>query len=220
MIAGCYFAGSRGPWIASVMAAIIMYVLGSANTRKRLSWLIVATLIVLIMRPGVLATFEHMAVVTFDKDTLKGSSYEYRNELWRKAYSEVSKSTQRTIFGYGPGSSEVMDMSGKLSYSEYDNSFWSWDNQYACSLLETGFVGLISAIILYAAILIRLLAIYLKVEKSEKTLVAALIASIAVMIVMMMSVKIFAPQLYFIFWTLIAVALHITKTRDAIPQGV
>lgn len=223
LISACYFSFSRGPYLATILAGLTMLILGSSRIKKRLVFIGILVLFTLIVKPGVWELLKNMHASTMDPNTLKGSSYEYRWELWRKAYAQVSKSTERSLFGYGPGTSHVLDLEGIVSYGDYGyiSSFWSWDNHYACCLLEGGFVGLGLVVILYTCVLCKLFSIWLSVHRRYKDIMAAIITSTTVMLFMMTNVYIFAPQLNYLFWTLVSVGITLgseCKARHPNPS--
>lgn len=215
LVSSCYFAYSRGPWIASLIAALIMFILGTSGLKNKLLIVAVIAICTMVIRPGIWDTIGNLAEATMDPYSAKGSSYEWRWELWRKAFYEISKSTERALFGYGPGVSEAMDLHGSVSFLDVEDDFWSWDNHYAANLLEGGYVGFGILIILYTVILKKLYTIWRVSNDSYKNLLASIIASVAVMLFMMTNVKIFAPQLNYIFWTLISIGTTLSVKEIA-----
>ena len=70
-----------------------------------------------------------------------------RFELWKKAYSEVTKSTERLLFGYGNGAHNIMVFQALYFHNIY-LKFDSWDNHFAAVLLDTGYLGFLGFILL------------------------------------------------------------------------
>ncbi|MCU0645909.1 MAG: hypothetical protein MUC94_16820, partial [bacterium] len=138
-------------------------------------------------------------------------TYQYRWELWRIAYDKIKESNMKIFFGYGPGTHEVMEIFGTLSYSGMDHEFGSWDNHYAAELLETGLIGLALLLILDFSILRQFLKTLKKSALPDKDVLTGIIASIIVMIFMKTNVQIFAPQLNYLFWTLVALGVAMTR---------
>jgi hypothetical protein len=91
-VAACYFSFSRGPWMGLLLACMLMLALGSTVTRKWMSIIAALATLLLILRPGVVETLGGFASDTVDKDSFKGGTFQYRLELWRVAFAEVSKS--------------------------------------------------------------------------------------------------------------------------------
>lgn len=200
----CYFADSRGPWIASLVVGLVLFSLGSNDIRKKLLLIAGLSVLVVLMRPGVFDSIQWKVATITDSSTFKGSTYEYRWELWRKAYTEISHSPLRMLFGFGPGTSETLSWEGMLSYSGRMNPFDSWDNHYAAYLLETGFVGLTSLFVFYFAIFFTMVSGIFKASARHRDMLAGVIASIVVILFMKTNVKIFAAQLDYLFWALVA----------------
>lgn len=211
LVPSCYFSFSRGPWIASLIAGGVMLILGSGNIKKKLIFVMVLISLILIMKPGVFDTIRNLFEETLNPSSFKGETYQYRWELWSIAYEEVSKSIGRFLFGYGPGMSEVFHFDRILSYSGDRYEVWSWDNQYAVYFLEGGLIGLALSITLYLSVLGSLFIRWRKVDKQYKNLIAGISASVVVMLFMMTNVKIFAPQLNYLFWTLISSAIALSR---------
>jgi len=215
--AACYFSQSRGPWLGSVAAAMVMLLVGTPRTRKPL-WFIMALVgIVLLLRPGVWGTLSGMASATADTSTMKGGSFQYRWELWKIAYAQVTRSPVRFLIGYGPAAATVMEINSvfdwKTAYQEYVVS--SWDNHYAHELLSTGFLGLGAFAWLYGSILKHMYVARLAAEEPNRTLLAGILASAVILLFMMSNVLIFAAQLNYIFWVLAAAATALSSSPPA-----
>jgi O-antigen ligase len=215
----CFLADSRGGWIGMAFAAVISFVLGTRQTRKRCVWVLALTLAVIAVRPGIRDTI----VDRYWETTLPGSykelSYAYRWTLWYVAYSEISKSPERFLFGYGGVSTESMDLSKYFAHEEGGTAtkigYTSWDNNYASDLIEFGVVGLGLEIIIFALIMIRLLSNWRKAKGNVKGLLAGLIASCVVYLFAMSNVFIFSAQLKFLFWAVVAIGCVALKPKIA-----
>lgn len=215
-LTACYFSHSRGPWLGAAVALLVFFLFGSMRTRKMILVVLFLVFMILVVRPGVRQTIFGLSADTLDKDSFKGGTYQYRWELWGIAYNEVSKSPVRILFGYGPGSTASLGIAqGERGKRDV---YWSWDNHYAWTLLETGFLGLISSILLYATVFVRLVRSRRKVEKVDRGALAGIIASLVVLMFMMTNVMIFARQLFFLFWILVAVGNVLVKRRQESPE--
>jgi len=152
---------------------------------------------------------------TFESDTLKGASYEYRWILWRVAASEINVAPARLLFGYGGYSTEFMDLSRYFERQRGGTAakigHTSWDNQYAADLIEFGYVGLIAECVLYATILCHLINLWLGAVGPARATMGAITVSCGVFLFAMSNVYIFAPQLRFMFWILVAVAVNLQR---------
>lgn len=205
--ASLFFCGSRGPWLAFVLAAIVLILLKFPRIKWRILTISVMTCMVLILLPGVYYSIYGLSATTFRGTTVEGGSFLYRFELYKKAYNEVNKSTGSLYFGYGDGAAHSMDLWGEVSYSENKQRFWSWDSEFAVLLLHGGFVGLIANLLLYFSFISYLIKGLKLVADENRDIMAALIASTSVFIFMMTNVAIYSPQLHFMLWTNVAIGL-------------
>jgi hypothetical protein len=206
--ASLYFSNSRGPWLGFIIAAMLLLILGYPNIHRKAMFIVMATTLVLILRPGVYENIHGLSVATFDDSRAEGGSFYYRLELYKKAYNEIRKSPIRFVFGYGDGAAQAMELRGEVSYgSGREHRFWSWDSQFAVILLHGGFVGLISNLILYFSTLYYLIKCRKAVSAEDRSIIVALISSISVLVFMMTNVAIFSPQLHFIMWTSVAIGI-------------
>jgi O-antigen ligase len=221
-IGSCYFAQSRGPWIGMVLVGLTLGGLGSGKQRKRLLALGALALVVLLSNKGVQETILARTGSTFDEESAAQVSYQWRWELWRKAWNEISKSPVRMALGYGPGASEALNWEGAVSFLSYEDSFSSWDNNWAAYLLECGLLGFAVLLSFYAALIARMFKIWRFARGKQKESCTFLIAALVVFIFMQTNVQIFAPQLYFIFWTTLAagIALERGLALNNLPKNV
>ena len=209
MLGGLYFSMSRGPWLAGVFGVLIFATIGTATERKKVLVIGMLLLLVLTLKPGVYQTINNLGSSTFEVGAQKAGSYNYRWELWKKAIIEIRRSPERLAFGYGFGAHQGMDWSGILSWNQLFYDFWSWDNHYACHLLELGLVGFTVIMILYTKIILALLRKWRYAKGLFKELGVGMIACLLVYLFMMSNVYIFAPQLNYLFWGIAAIGLNI-----------
>jgi len=215
----CYFAMSRGPWLAAVLGLTIFGILGTARARKLCAVVAVLAILGMAMYPGVGDTLSGHFRSTKDASTPKGSTYQYRWELWRVAYAHVSASPVRLALGWGPVSSSVINQDWELSFRDGGRvqEIWSWDNEYAYYLLCYGFAGLGLTLVLYGKIGILLFRKWRAAADDDRDMLAGLSAAIAVLLFMKTNVLIFAPQLNFLLWLLVACGLHVLDTPSTAP---
>lgn len=206
ILAVCYFANSRGPWLAAAGAGGILILLGSKRLRKPLIVCGCLGVALLFTRPGVLQSLRGKADATFNASSFKGDTFLYRLQLWEIAAHEVSKSGWRTLFGYGPGAGSAMDIEWRMPYSDHSSTITSWDNQYAYNLLETGIVGLLATLVFYFGVAARTFSLWRKATQPERDLLACSLATMAALLFMRSNVLIFAPQLDFLFFSVVAAA--------------
>lgn len=127
------------------------------------------------------------------------------------AIQEVKKTVRTSLFGLGLGAGDFLTFDRTLSYSGKSVEIWSWDNEYALRLLETGAIGLFCTIIMYAMIIKKLFVEHNKIRQGYSCFVSGIIASVSIMIFMMTNVHIFAVQLQYLFWALVAIGLKINR---------
>lgn len=218
LAASCYFSFSRGPWLGLSVALFTMLVLGSRVTRKWLGVLAAMIALGLVLRPGVLETLGFFAESTADADSFKGGTFQYRLELWKVAFAEVSKSSYRVMFGYGPGAGAGMEIERELSYRGKVQMIESWDNHYAYILLQSGVLGLATIVWLYWSALRPMWHAWRHAAPEERDVPACLLATAMVLVFMMTNVLIFAKQLDYLFWTVIAAGAAAARLQLAGPQ--
>jgi hypothetical protein len=209
LLLSCYLSFSRGPWIASIFGGMVMFLFAGPAVRRQTMVVIVLISVALIARPGVWETITTRAQETADVNSFKGQTYQYRWELWGIAWNKISHSSERLLFGFGQGSTEVMTFDAELSYSGETTKLWSWDNHYAATLMETGLVGLAAFTGLYFLFFFKLFSARRAVAEKDKALHASILAAMTAMLFMMTNVAMFAPQLNYLLWSLIAAGLRL-----------
>jgi O-antigen ligase len=155
---------------------------------------------------------------TADVDSFKGGTFRYRLELWRVAWTQVSKEPKRLLFGYGPGSGRQTDLDWTLSYRGKDTKIESWDNQFAYDLFRSGILGSAASILLFIGVWFRLLRLAREAGDADRPLLVCVLASASAMIFMMSNVLIFAKQLDYLFWAVVAAGF--TLAAEPIPCQV
>ena len=141
----CFLADSRGGWIGMAIGGAISLFMGTKQTRRRCLWVAVLAAVTVVVRPGIRDTIVDRYTETFQQGSYKERSYSYRWKLWHVSFSEIGKSPERFLFGYGGLSTETMDLSRYFGHEEGGTAvkigFTSWDNHYASDLIEFGVVG-------------------------------------------------------------------------------
>jgi O-antigen ligase len=215
----CFLADSRGGWMGMAIGGVISLLLGTEQTRKRCLWVVLFALATLVIKPGVRDTIVDRYTETFDKSSYKGTSYSYRWKLWPIAWTEISKSPERLLFGYGGQSTQGMDLSKYFEHEQGGTAvkigFTSWDNHYAADLIEYGVVGLALEIILYALILRHLFKRWLRAKGNVKGVLGGLIAVCVIFFFAKSNVYIFSAQLNFVFWTVVVVGCLAFRPQPA-----
>jgi hypothetical protein len=211
MLAGVYFSDSRGAWLGAILGGMVLFVFGRVDVRRSLAAVAVIGLMVVLIRPGVRAQILDRVQSTQQTTSFRGGTYQYRWELWNIAAEEIAKTPLRAALGYGPGSTEVLQIETWLPYSNRTVLLWSWDNHYAAHLLEYGYLGLVLLLSLHLMILYKLFTAWRRVDPADKNLLAAIIAGAVVMMFMMTNVRIFAPHLHFLYWSLVGSGLVLDR---------
>jgi O-antigen ligase len=221
LLAASYYGFSRGPWLGLMLACGIMSVMGSTQVRKKLVLIGVVAMVILVARPGVVNTLSNFAEDTFDKSSFKGGTAQYRLELWQVAFHEVSKSPWSFLFGCGPSAGMKMHVDWALSYRDEQYVVDSWDNHFAYALFQFGFVGLAATLLLYFKGLVLFFKAWRRSWPPKRHVLSGLLATAAVLVFMMTNVLIFAKQLHYLFWTVIASGFVIVQASDSLqPEPV
>jgi len=164
----------------------------------------VLALITVIIKPGVLDSVTTKAEDTMDTDSFKGGTFQYRLELWRIAWNAVSKEPVRLLFGYGPGSGRGVDLQWSLSYRDREMKIESWDNQFAYDLFRFGIVGAFASLNLFIGMWWRLYKLARRAPEEDRDGVAVLVGCVSALVFMMSNVFIFARQLDYFLWSVVA----------------
>jgi O-Antigen ligase len=217
VVGACYFSTSRGPWMAAALAGVGLMLFNGAESIRKLVILLLLAVLVCIVRPGVWDSISGLSKQTFETGTVKATSYDYRWKLWGIAYSEIEKSPQRLLFGYGGQSTETMDLSRYFGHEEGGTAvtigFTSWDNNMACYLIEFGIVGFSLEMFIYFIVIRRLILNLRQADGDLRRLLAAITASCLVYVFALSNVYIFAPQLNYLFWTLVALGTAVVRLQ-------
>jgi hypothetical protein len=217
-VAACYYSGSRGPWAGMAMGTGVLFLFGGRAARKAVTMLGVAGVVLLMLRPGILETMMVNLGSSFNGNTVRGKSAEYRWTLWRVAWGEVSKSPIRLLIGYGPKSTESMDLSGYFGHQMGGTTdkvgFTSWDSQYACDFIELGAVGLFIDIYLHIKIILTLWRGLKSASERARPLIAAMAGCCAVYFWAMTNVAMYSNQLNVAFWAILAMGINLTLIQE------
>lgn len=220
LVAACYFAMSRGPWLAAFLGGGVLWWFGGRTFRKPLLLLAFAGLLVLAARPGIWTSLTFRARDTLDSESFKGGTYLYRLELWKIAGVEISKNPWRFLFGYGQRVSQTRELEWTVSYRDSDRQIQSWDNHFALFLYETGALGLLAALCVYGGVPWRILKHLRDQPTSDTLFLVAILASQTVFLFMMTNVLIYGAQLYYAFWALAGSGLALrSETETASAHG-
>jgi hypothetical protein len=204
-----YFTVKRGAWLAAMIGLVSMFFLSSGRMKGKIALIILFPLMVVLINPGVLGTITDTYETTMDDSSLRGASFTYRFELWNVSYSEIKKSTERMAFGYGFNYHANVDFYREFELIEGRRShFTSWDSEFATLLLENGIVGLFLHVVLYITMLWYLFKKIFVFRKQEPYFMPCIFSSVLAIVFMMTNVKMFSPQIMFIFYSMVAIGLN------------
>ena len=207
LLAGCYFGNSRGPWLAGALAGAVIALLAGAAARRKMAVLLVVALAVLVLKPGVLQSLTGSVAVTMDDQSFKAGTFQYRLELWKVAWAEISRSPVTFLVGRGPGSGLNSAVDWKLSYrGGQEMQISSWDNQLAYDLYQSGMVGFGSSLALYGAVLLMGYRSWREAGPDERGVRACLLAGLVAYVFMLSNVLMFTKPVNFLFWSVAATA--------------
>jgi O-antigen ligase len=92
--------------------------------------------------------------------------------------------------------------------------YTSWDNNFACNLIELGVLGFLAEMLLFFIILKKLVANWFKNDSEDRVLQGGIIVSCMVFLFAMTNVFIFAPQLKYLFWALVAAGSNFSRVLN------
>jgi len=204
-----YFSFSRGPWVAAGIGCGTLFLLSGAHTKRTVLIVLLIVVLINILRPGVFRTLSSYYKKTLDKQSIEGSSYYYRWELWRKAYKEIKTAPERMAFGYGLEYHRYEDLNDEFVLADKTSKFRSWDNEFAAILLELGFVGLFLYFLLYFSLFRYCFGSILYTSGDDKDFLISLIACYLICLFMMTNVKMFSSQVMFLFYTILSLCVRL-----------
>lgn len=206
-LTSCYFARSRGPWIALAGGGLVLLALGSPRVRWRLALLGTLVFIGFAANPGVWGSFSGLLETTLQADSHKAGTFKYRLELWTIAADQISQSPTKLLFGMGLGSGREVDLTWDLSYRKRSQQIISWDNHYAYDLFQSGILGFVASLYLSISIAWTLFQCWRRAKAPLRDVQAAILSGVLMLLFMKTNVLIFAKQLDYLFWSLVASAI-------------
>lgn len=217
MFVSIYKTGSRGPWIAVFLSLAVLLLLNKDRLRKYVLVIILMTLTVLIVRPGVWQTIWDLYGETMDPDTLQGVSYQWRYALYRIAVKELDKDFGRALWGYGPESFFYLGIEDE--FQGHMVTYDSCDSSIAALMIETGYVGLlITALLLLKPAFVAYRS-FRKLAKPANSLCLVLLVNMLAFYFLMTNVAIYGwGQQSYMLWILIALAMtypHLQRDEGA-----
>jgi O-antigen ligase len=217
MLLCIYKTGSRGPWIALVIALSCLALIGNGQVRKLVLMIVMTSIMVVVSRPGIRDTLENLYLATQDQDSPQGESYQWRYVLYRIANQELSKDLGRSLWGYGPESFYYLGLTTDFSVEGemHTVKVESCDSAVVELLMDTGYVGfgLVAAFIGIAALMGY--RDYSKSSNRSKSVFPALCASLLAFCFMMTNVELFGwGQQSYMLWIILAMILRSSKVEN------
>lgn len=208
MFYNIYKTESRGPWLALALSLLVLLLFSPGNIRRNLLVIALLTVSALIIRPGVWDTLRNTYFETFDPETARGESYQYRYELMRVAREAVAKDLSRAVWGFGPNSWDDLGFEGVDPDTGHTVKYDSCDSAFVAIMVETGYVGLllVAALLLIPASLS--LRGYSQLPKPANLLCLVLLINIVAYAFMMASVDNFGwGQQTYMLWIILALSM-------------
>jgi hypothetical protein len=192
-------------------------IFGQGRTRKALLCIMVLSLAVVILRPGIRNTIVGIYESTFGSDAT-GSSYRYRYALQDAAVKRLTGPTSgRTAWGYGPESFYDVHLEGMLDGKPHE--FQSCDNAWVELLVETGFVGLAVIVTLLMMPLFASLRQCWTLPKEARSLSILLFINFVMCYFQMYSVGMYSwGQNGYMLWILIALTFAHQKLHARLDK--
>ena len=150
MFLNIYKTASRGPWSAVIISFLLLLIGSDKSVRKYVVAIVLLSVSVCIIRPGVWDTIKGIYDATFDPNSPVGSSYEYRWGLLAVGKAALAKDGLRTLWGYGLETFYDLHLRGEF-LGNPQHEFLSCDSSWIQLMVETGYVGLVSIFLLLAA---------------------------------------------------------------------
>lgn len=221
MFYNIYKTGSRGPWLALALSFVCVFVLCRRQLRRYILGIVFLTILVLVVRPGVLTSLVNDYNATTNINTQEGASYSYRYALFRVSQNAVDRNPSRALWGYGPESFFFLDLHGPfLGYPDW--SFLSCDSTWIGFMVDTGYVGLFIMALLLLSPAFLGFRDYRQLEMPSKELSAIFFTTLVAFYFMMISVAMYSwGQIGYLLWILIALSLaHGRLARNKLPAPV
>lgn len=206
MFWGIYKTSSRGPWIATGISCVFLFVLVHNRVRKYLSAVAVLVILALVARPGIWQTIVNLYDATQDLSNPVGTSYEYRHALMDAVTQAVQKEPGRALLGYGLGTFRERGL--EIDFQNVVRRWYTCDNNWAGFLYETGYVGLLLIALLLFRPLLMTMQSYRRLPRPEKYLSGLFFISLAAFYFDLMSVAGYNwGQQGFMAWILISLSV-------------
>ncbi len=201
-----YKTSSRGPWIATILCSVLLFVLVNNRVRKYLTVMAVAGATIVVARPGIWDTIANLYSSTTDSASPVGASYLYRDTLTIAIKAAVAQDTARTLLGFGLGTFRELGLD--ITFLNVTQRWYTCDNNWDAFLYETGYVGLFIIGCLLIAPLWIAFRSYLRLPKPDNYLSGVLLISLTGFYFLLMSVAGYSwGQQGYLSWILISMVV-------------
>jgi len=206
MFWGVYKTSSRGPWIATGIACVLLFFLIKTRVRKYLLAVALLVSIALLARPGIWTTIANLYLQTQDTASEVGASYQFRPALNHAVIEAVSSQPGRALLGYGMGTFRELGLD--INFLGEVNHWYTCDNNWALFLYETGYGGLLIISILLLKPLLMTFQNYLRLPQPERYFSAVFFVMLAVFYFLLLSVAGYCwGQQGFMAWIVISLSV-------------
>lgn len=206
MVWALYKTSSRGPWIATAMCCVVMFMAINNRVRKYLTVVAVLSVIVIVSRPGIWQTIAGLYTATTDASSPVGASYLYRDTLNTTIKSAVATDMTRMLFGFGLGTFREIGL--EITFLDVTQRWYTCDNNWGSFLYETGYGGLLIIGALLATPLWIAIRSFRTLPKPENRLSGMLFIALAGFYFLLMSVAGYSwGQQGYLAWILISLVI-------------
>jgi hypothetical protein len=214
MFLNIYKTGSRGPWIALMSSLAILALLSRSKVRKYLVSIALLIVTVLVARPGVWESISNLYLLTLNSNSAQGESYEYRYDLYRTAWQELSRDPGRALWGYGPESFYYLGLKGQ--FEGHLVPYESCDSSVVALLIETGYVGFLIAAAFLLMAAWRAFQSFLQMPPRYRPLCLMLFVNMTAFYFLMTNVAIFGwGQQSYMLWVIMGIAVILPRLVKA-----
>ena len=205
-----YKTSSRGPWIATGVCSVLLFLMINNRIRKYLATVAILGVIVLVSRPGIWQTIADMYTASTDATSPVGASYLYRDTLDATVKAAVTKDAVRSLAGYGLGTFRELGLD--ITFLGVTQRWYTCDDQWAAFLYETGYVGLyIIGALLMTPLWIAFRS-YRTMPKPENRLSGVLMISLTGFYFLLISVAGYSwGQQGYLAWILISIVVCLSR---------
>lgn len=219
----CLFkTDSRGPWIAVLLSFALLILFGRGRMRTYVAAIVLSTVLIVAVRPGVRASVFNLYAATLDPDSPQGESYQWRYVIYHVAREELSKDTGRSLWGFGPESFFYLGLTtdAVVDGETHTVKVESCDSSFVELMMDTGYVGLLIVAVLLATALFYSFHSFFTSAAPENAIYLVAFINLCAFSFLMSNVELFGwGQQSYMFWIVMAVAmssparLHLSRAR-------